>query len=317
LSPIVLVNWLINLGIAAAIFGGAIFCLVYLVWAFLGERGATRSLRLRKALASALMSVAGVLAAVAFTYLYTLPMSMSIIRPDYHAPYQALSRAAAVAVPMLILLSAVLAGRAAFVEPGARRRKLQFSRFSLFLAAAIGVLDYWLIYSIQMPAYSRFVMIESRDWMTRVGEPAPDMSVVKLDGQQFSLSELRGKVVLVNFFATWCGPCMVELPHMEKLWNQWRGNDGFEMLVIDRGESQETAEAFRAKSGFTFPIAVDPKAIAFNKFAKEGIPRTYLISKEGTILYQSIGFADNDVYHRELATLEQTIQSALEERPER
>jgi thiol-disulfide isomerase/thioredoxin len=249
MSPFVFINILFSLAIAAAIFGGAIFCLIYLIWAFLGERGAARSRRLRLALASALMSAAGVLGAVAFTFLYTLPMSMNIIRPDFHAPYQTLSRSAAVAVPVLFLLAAGLAGRAALGEPGARRRKFQYSLVGLFLAAAIGAVNYWLIYSVQVPAYERFVMIESRDWTTRIGEPAPDITVVKLDGQQAILSELRGKVVLVNFFATWCGPCMVELPHMEKLWNRWRDHPQFAMLVIDRGETAETADAFRAKSG--------------------------------------------------------------------
>jgi peroxiredoxin len=212
---------------------------------------------------------------------------------------------------VLFLLAAGLAGRAALGEPGARRRKFQYSLVGLFLAAAIGAVNYWLIYSVQVPAYERFVMIESRDWTTRIGEPAPDITVVKLDGQQAILSELRGKVVLVNFFATWCGPCMVELPHMEKLWNRWRDHPQFAMLVIDRGETAETADAFRAKSGFTFPFAVDPDASAFKQFAKEGIPRTYLISKDGKILYQSIGFGENDVYLRELATLEETIANAL------
>jgi hypothetical protein len=174
MPPIVLIHLVISLVIAATIFGGATFCLVYLVWAFLGRRGPARSRRLRLALASALVSAAAVLAAVAITYLYTLPSSMSIIRPDYRAPYQILSRAAAMTVPLLIFLAAALAIRAAFREPGFRRRQLQFSLMSVILAAAVGVAGYWLIYSVQVPAFERFVMIESRDWSTQIGEQAPN-----------------------------------------------------------------------------------------------------------------------------------------------
>jgi peroxiredoxin len=104
---------------------------------------------------------------------------------------------------------------------------------------------------------------------------------------------------------------MVELPHLEETWQQWRDQDEFAMLVIGRGETLASAEAFRSKGGFTFPIAVDPEAIAFSKFAEAGIPRTYLISKNGTILYQSVGFAETDLYLRELAMLQQTIEDQL------
>ena len=94
-----------------------------------------------------------------------------------------------------------------------------------------------MIYGIQVPAYSRYVMIENREWMTRVGEPAPEIQFEMLNGSEVRLSELRGKVLLINFFATWCGPCLHELPHMEKLWNQFESNDDFNMIVIGRDET--------------------------------------------------------------------------------
>ena len=84
------------------------------------------------------------------------------------------------------------------------------------------------------------------------------------------------------------------------------------MIVIGRDETQPSVDAFQSKYGYSFPMAIDPGGTAFNKFAKEGIPRTYLISPDGAILFQSIGFADdNDVYKRELDTLHRTIREAL------
>jgi hypothetical protein len=84
------------------------------------------------------------------------------------------------------------------------------------------------------------------------------------------------------------------------------------MIVIGRDETQPSVDAFKSKYGYSFPMAIDPDGTAFQKFAKEGIPRTYLVSPEGTILFQSIGFADdNDVYQRELDTLHRTIRVAL------
>ena len=124
--------------------------------------------------------------------------------------------------------------------------------------------------------------------------------------------------MLLNFFATWCGPCNAELPHLQELWNDLKANERITMLVVSREETEDTVAAFISTHGFTFPVALDPSAAAFSQFAKESIPRTYLIGRDGTILFQTLGFADDSrFYQRELATLRRTIDRELTSNPER
>lgn len=169
--------------------------------------------------------------------------------------------------------------------------------------------DYLLIYRIQVPDFQRYVMIGSREWQTKIGDESPDIAVVMLDGSQKKLSEFRGKVVLLNFFATWCGPCNNELPHLQELWTNLKANDGFTMLVVSRDETQDIVTKFISEHHFTFPVAIDPNAAGFKKFAKESIPRTYLLSRDGKILFQTLGYGDLDVYKGEFADLRRTIDN--------
>src|SRR5262245_10544520 len=127
-----------------------------------------------------------------------------------------------------------------------------------------------------------------------VGDPAPEFTVETIDGQPFSLEQARGKVVLINFFATWCGPCLKELPHVERLWKAYQDKPGFHLLVIGREETVDTIKSFRDEHGFTFPLAADPDRAIYSQFAKESIPRTLLISRDGAITMSLVGFHEDD-----------------------
>jgi peroxiredoxin len=131
--------------------------------------------------------------------------------------------------------------------------------------------------------------------LVHVGDPAPNFSLTTADGTEFSLSGANGKVVLIIFFATWCGPCQQELPHIEQIWNDNRGRGNFQLLVVGREESQETVREFRTKNGFTFPIAADPDRAVYSLFARESVPRTIVVSPEGLVVYSQAGFYEHDL----------------------
>jgi len=126
--------------------------------------------------------------------------------------------------------------------------------------------------------------------LTKVGQPAPDFSVQTLDGGTFNLAAHRGQVVLVNWFATWCGPCKQEMPYLQKeVWERFRGAD-FAMVSVAREETLQVVQPFVAKYKVTWPFALDPERKAYAQYAEAFIPRNYVIDRQGKILFQSQGF---------------------------
>ncbi len=145
----------------------------------------------------------------------------------------------------------------------------------------------------QMNALRKARMTESS--LVEVGDPVPSFSITTADGEGFTLPNAKGQVVVISFFATWCGPCQLELPHLEKIWSKHRNHDNFRLLVIGREESVESVREFRADKGFSFPIAADPDRSVYSKFALELIPRTLVVSPAGDIVYSQAGFHEEDV----------------------
>jgi peroxiredoxin len=126
--------------------------------------------------------------------------------------------------------------------------------------------------------------------LVNVGDPVPAFTVTATDHQQISTQSLKGKVTLVNFFATWCGPCMEEMPHLEEMiWQQFKDR-GLAVLAIGRGHNSAELVTFKAAKRLTVPIAADPKGEIYAKFATKYIPRNYLIGRDGKVLFSSVGF---------------------------
>jgi len=130
--------------------------------------------------------------------------------------------------------------------------------------------------------------------LTVLGQTAPGFEVVTLGGEAFDLESQRGKVVLINFFATWCPPCRDELPHLEKeIWQRFRDRP-FALIVVGREEDDDVLRPFAEKYGYTFPIAGDPDRAAFGKYASQYIPRNVVVGPDGMILFQSQGFEKDE-----------------------
>ncbi len=108
-------------------------------------------------------------------------------------------------------------------------------------------------------------------------------------------ADLKGKVVLINLFATWCGPCQLELAEVQKdLWPKYKDRKDFVMLVIGREHTDEQLVKYNERKKFTFPLYPDPKREVFSLFAESGIPRSYLFDKNGKLIYSSTGYTKEE-----------------------
>jgi peroxiredoxin len=114
----------------------------------------------------------------------------------------------------------------------------------------------------------------------------PDFTLTDLDGKSWTLSELRGKVVLVNFWATWCPPCRKEMPDLEALHGRFSANDLVILGISD--EKAETVKAFLAQKNYTYTIALDPGRKVSEQFGVEGIPKTFVFDRDGNLVAQSM-----------------------------
>lgn len=131
------------------------------------------------------------------------------------------------------------------------------------------------------------VQADSTGYIVRVGEMAPDFTITLTDGKQVTLSSLRGKVVMLQFTASWCGVCRKEMPFIEKdIWLKHKENAGFALIGIDRDEPLDKVQAFAKSTGVTYPLGLDPGADIFAKYAlrESGITRNVLIDREGKIV---------------------------------
>ena len=134
---------------------------------------------------------------------------------------------------------------------------------------------------------SLFLVADERDYIVKVGDMAPDFEMSLPNGEKIILSSLRGKVIMLQFTASWCGVCRKEMPHIEKdIWNKHMSNPNFALYGIDREEPVEKIEELITKTGVTYPIGLDPDAGIFTLFAKKeaGITRNVIIDKQGRIL---------------------------------
>ncbi|MFC1930868.1 TlpA family protein disulfide reductase [Chloroflexota bacterium] len=114
------------------------------------------------------------------------------------------------------------------------------------------------------------------------GKPAPDFQLSTLDGQSVSLSDFQGNPVLLNFWATWCGPCRLEIPFLQLTYEEW-ADKGLVILAVDVGEKQSSVKEFIEQFGSTFPVLLDPRQEVALMYNIRALPTTFFIDANGKI----------------------------------
>ena len=132
-----------------------------------------------------------------------------------------------------------------------------------------------------------------RPEVAEIGKPAPNFTLVDTKSKTWSLAELKGQVVFLNFWTTWCPPCREEMPSMQTV-HASMPEDRFTMLAVLSNDDPALADAMAAKIGATFPILIDPANKAGQAYGLTGVPETYIIDKQGVLREKFIGPAQWD-----------------------
>lgn len=140
------------------------------------------------------------------------------------------------------------------------------------------------------------------------GDAYRDFTATLTDGSEFTLSDHEGKVILLNFWATWCGPCVGEMPAFEKLQETY-GED-LVLLAVNSGEDEGTVTSFLEKNGYTFPVALDPEYAVAMLYPIDAIPYTVIIGTDGKVAVTQVGAGDADTMYAHYSEL---IDGLLEE----
>lgn len=164
----------------------------------------------------------------------------------------------------------------------------------IMLIVLIGLVAAIILWPVEAQAAAAPALTEQDDTesttLIRTGDIAPDFTVKMIDGKKITLSELRGKVVLVTFWATWCPPCREEMSHMQEgVIDHFAGKD-LVVLPISRGETRATVEAFVDKMKYTFPVGLDENKAIYSLYATNYVPRSFVIDREGRVAYYVVGY---------------------------
>ena len=151
------------------------------------------------------------------------------------------------------------------------------------------------------------VWAQSTKTLVEVGQQIPEFSVKMFDGTTIDIKQLQGKTVLLNFWATWCPPCRQELARVQKdIIDRFQGKD-FVFLPISREDTFEKIKTFREQNGYTFPMGMDTDRKIFSLFALDGIPRNFIIDKNGKIVYMETGYSEKS-FEELIKEIEKTLK---------
>lgn len=127
-------------------------------------------------------------------------------------------------------------------------------------------------------------------YLVKIGQQVPDFSMTTTEGKTIKIADLKGKVIMLQFTASWCGVCRKEMPHIESdIWNKYKNDKNFALFGIDLDEPVEKVKEFAKQIPVTYPLVLDPKGGIFYRFAEKGagVTRNVIIDKTGKIVYMT------------------------------
>ena len=151
----------------------------------------------------------------------------------------------------------------------------------------------WLILGgVGMLVLLGVVILITTPSQTTLPRPAPDFLLPDMRGQAVRLSQLKGKIILLNIWATWCGPCRKEMPTMETLAHKLSGEDFVLLAVSQDVDGAATVKPYLQEGGYTFPVLLDIQGEVGRKYGVTGYPETFVIDRQGQVVYHHIGYND-------------------------
>lgn len=182
-----------------------------------------------------------------------------------------------------------------------RRDRETIAALAVFVALALLVL---LLRNVAVP--ERTVSAQGADAAALASKPAPNFTLESLDGREISLADLKGKVVLLNFWATWCPPCVREIPRLVRVADKYR-DQGLVVLGVNTTFQDDQAKVtqFVREQGITYPILLDVTGEVGQKYTSRLMPTTYIIDQAGKIVHTKVGEVDEQ-------TLEEQVLALLE-----
>lgn len=151
------------------------------------------------------------------------------------------------------------------------------------------VFHFVLLFLFSTAAFAKDTSSEMGFAPSRHATSAPEFTLIGVDGKEKSLSEFKGKVVLLNFWATWCDPCREEMPAMEKLWAEFKAKGLVILAVANDKGSMHKVEEFCRMHDVTFPVLLDPSGDVKSAYSVTMMPTSYIIGKDGSIAGKIVG----------------------------
>jgi cytochrome c biogenesis protein CcmG/thiol:disulfide interchange protein DsbE len=185
----------------------------------------------------------------------------------------------------------------------AARAKLAAQAAAVGLVAALLALLVWKVVNEETSEIPRALAQGQRP-------PAPTFTLERLDREgTLSLSDLRGKAVVINFWASWCGPCKDEAPELERAWREHR-DEGLVVLGVNFNDARSAARAFMDETGMTYPVVVDPDGDVVVDYGLTGVPETFFVDRRGRLVGTHIAGPVNVEKFRD--QFEEGIREALD-----